>query len=105
MKIKLTNYDGTNFLKTQSDIDEYLSLAFESNDPKLITRALGNVVKTQNISATARATGLNRAGLYRSFSINKGGDPRLSTLTKIMDSFGYRLSLTPKTARRHQTET
>ena len=92
MKIKLIDYDGTNFLKTDKDIDEYLTLAFESEDPKLIARALGNVAKAQNVSKTARKTGLTRAGLYKSLSSD--GDPRLSTLTKVMKAFGKRLTFT-----------
>jgi hypothetical protein len=42
---------------------------------------------------TAQETGLDRAGLYRSFA--KGGDPRISTFDKVARSFGYRLSLVP----------
>ena len=99
MKTKPIEYDGTNLLKTPEDIEEYLRVAFEDGDPKLITRALGNVAKAQNLSATARKTGLNRAGLFRSLSDD--GDPKLSTLTKVMDSFGYQLSFSPKSNRQN----
>jgi probable addiction module antidote protein len=94
MKIKLTEYDGTNFLKSREDIEEYLKLAFESDDPKMITRALGNVAKLQNLSEVARKTGLNRVGLHRSFSGN--GDPKFSTLSNIVSALGYQLTITQK---------
>jgi probable addiction module antidote protein len=94
VKVKLTDYNGTNFLKTREDIDEYLMATFESGDPKLITRALGNIAKAQNLSAMARETGLNRIGLYRSLS--KKGDPKVSTFFKIISHFGYQLTITPK---------
>ncbi|MDO5561942.1 MAG: putative addiction module antidote protein [bacterium] len=91
---KLIEYDGTNFLNNQKDIDAYLAAASESGDSKLIARALGNVMKKQNFSAASRALGLNRAGLYRSFS--QDGDPKLSTFLKATNYLGYQMVFVPK---------
>lgn len=92
MKIKLTEYNGTNFLRTSAEAEVYLQAAFASNDPRLITRALGNVAKAQNLSQFSRQVGLNRAGLHRSFS--ETGDPKFSTFFKVIQALGYHLSIT-----------
>jgi probable addiction module antidote protein len=97
-KIKLRKFDPANYLKSPQDIDEYLTLAFEGGDTAHIARALGDVMRAQGMLQTAKKTGLDRSNLYNSFS-KSGGDPRLSTLTKVVDFFGYRLSLTPKVNR------
>jgi probable addiction module antidote protein len=97
-KITLSKFDPVDYLDNQESIEAYLESAFETNDAAHITKAIGDAMRAQGMLKTAQKTGLDRAGLYRSFSTSKGGDPRLSTLTKIIDSFGYHLSLTPKTA-------
>ena len=45
------------------------------------------------MSALARDTGLNRGNLYEALS--EGGNPTLSTLLKITNALGLRLSLEP----------
>jgi probable addiction module antidote protein len=92
--IETREFDPANYLKTQKDIDEYLEMAFESGDSDHMARALGDVIKAQGMLKTAKKAGLNRGNLYLSFK--KGGDPRLSTLNNIVDTLGYRLSITPK---------
>jgi DNA-binding phage protein len=53
---------------------------------------------------TSQKTGLNRAGLYHSF-YKDGNNPGILTVSKVADSLGYHLSLTPKTNRQCRAAT
>jgi probable addiction module antidote protein len=87
-------WDAAEFLENQADIDAYLEAAFDTGDPKQITKALGNAARAQGMRAVASKTGLAREHLYTSFSEN--GNPTLQTLTAMMDSLGYQLAVVPK---------
>lgn len=89
--MKITKYSATDYLKTEADIKEYLNASFETGDSKLIARALGDVAKIKGMSKIAKATNLDRSNLYNSLTTE--GDPKLSTLTKLIESFGYTFSV------------
>ena len=93
-QVKISRWNTSEFLESQEDIDAYLEVAFETGDPKQITKALGNVARVQGMRETANKTGLAREHLYTSFSEN--GNPTLLTLTTVMDSLGYQLAVMPK---------
>ena len=93
---KITNvsrWDTAEFLNDSEDIYEYLLVAFESGDARQITKALGNVAKVMGITDIARKTGLTREHLYTSLSEN--GNPTLQTLTTIINTMGFHLSVVP----------
>ena len=94
-KTTISRWDTAEILETGEDIDIYLSVAFESNDPKQITKALGNAARAQGILDIAKKTGLAREHLYNSLSEN--GNPTLHTLTTVIDTLGYQLRIEPKT--------
>jgi probable addiction module antidote protein len=98
LKIKISKWDSADYLKTQASIDSYLEAAFTDGDPKVITRALGDIARAKNMTKIADKSGVHRVHLYRALSVN--GDPKLSTLTKVVNSLGYHLSLTPNAPRR-----
>jgi probable addiction module antidote protein len=54
------------------------------------------VAESVGMTALAERSGLTRAGLYRALS--EEGDPKLSTLTAILEALGLRLSVVPKDA-------
>jgi probable addiction module antidote protein len=85
--MKLSPYDATDYLQTEEDIKEYLIASFETKDSKLIARALGNVARVKGMSNIAKLTKLDRSSLYN--SLTEQGDPKLSTVTKLIDVFGY----------------
>lgn len=85
--MKITKYNAVDYLKTENDIKDYLNASFATGDNKLIARALGDVAKIKGMSKIARATNLDRSSLYNSLTTE--GDPKLSTLTKLIESFGY----------------
>jgi probable addiction module antidote protein len=62
-------------------------------DPSLLAHALGVAAKARGMLEVSRDTGVDRAGLYRSFV--KGGDPRIGTFDKVAQSMGYHLTLAP----------
>jgi probable addiction module antidote protein len=97
MKEHFERWDIFGELKTAEDIDGFVEASIEAakddTDPSLLAHALGIAAKARGMLETAHETGLDRAGLYRSFA--KGGDPRISTFDKVARSLGYRLSLVP----------
>ena len=93
-QIKISRWDTVEILETQEDIDMYLEIAFEGGDPKQMARALGNAARAKSILDIANKTGLSREHLYNCLSEN--GNPTLSTLTSVIDTLGYQLSITPK---------
>jgi probable addiction module antidote protein len=93
--LKTTKFDIYKHLKTEKDIKEYLEVVFEnySAEPDFITDALGVAAKARGMLKTAKETGLSRVGLYR--SLTRGGDPKISTVSKVAHTLGYRLALVP----------
>jgi probable addiction module antidote protein len=95
MKVKLTEFDSAKYLTSQEAIEAYLKSAFATNDEHHIINAIGNVIRAQGMTKTAKKAKLDRSNLYDTFG-NAKSDPHFSTVIKVMDSFGYHLSLTPK---------
>jgi probable addiction module antidote protein len=93
-EIKISRWDVTELLETQEDIDAYLKVSFESGDPKQIAKALGNVARANGMLDIAKKTGLAREHLYN--SLGENGNPTLNTLTAIINTLGYQLTIEPK---------
>ena len=95
--MKTTKWNIFNELKTEEEIQAFVeaSIAEAENDvdPSLLAHALGVAAKARGMLQVSRDTGIDRAGLYRSFA--KGGDPRISTFDKVARSLGYHLTLAP----------
>jgi len=89
--MKLSKYNAIDYLKTDEDIKEYLNASFATGNSKLIARSLGDVAKIKGMSKIARKTKLDRSSLYN--SLTEQGDPKLSTVTKIIKNFGYSVSI------------
>ena len=85
--IEISRWNTAGFIEDQEDINAYLQVAFESGDPRQITKALGNAAKPQGMIDVANKTGIVREHLYTSLSEN--GNPTLQTLTKVMDKQGH----------------
>jgi probable addiction module antidote protein len=102
MKVKLSKFDPVDYLKSDEAIEAYLTSAFETGDSEHIAEAIGDAIKAKGMLKTAQKTGLDRSSLYHSFSAT-GGNPTLNTLSKVVDTLGYRLALMPKD-RRYQAK-
>ena len=95
--MKTTKWDIYEELKSEEDIQAFVEASIEEaetdSDPSLLAHALGVAAKARGMLTVSRETGVDRAGLYRSFV--KGGDPRISTFDKVARSMGYHITLAP----------
>jgi probable addiction module antidote protein len=95
--MKTTKWDIFTELKTEDDIQAFVEASIEEvendADLSLLAHALGVAAKARGMLTVSRETGVDRAGLYRSFV--KGGDPRISTFDKVARSMGYHITLAP----------
>ena len=90
MPIETHPFDAAAVLDTPEAIEEYLADAFETDDPKFISHALGVVARAKGMSQLSEETGLARPALYRALSTE--GNPEFSTILKVAHALGFRLS-------------
>jgi probable addiction module antidote protein len=57
-------------------------------------RAMGNVVRAQNVVALSKEVGLSRTGLYNRFKRDK--DPKLGGILKLLAALGVELVVKPR---------
>ena len=95
MSEKYQEFDASDYVKTEEDIREFLKAAADEDpgDGTAIRAVLRHVVRTKNMSALARDTGLNRGHLYDALS--EDGNPTLETLLKITHALGLKLQFEP----------
>lgn len=93
MKVEWAEWDSAEELNTPEDISAFLNAVLELDDPALLPDALGAIARSRGMSSVAEETGLGRESLYKSLSGN--GNPRLSTLIKVLEVFGLRLQVAP----------
>ena len=88
-------FDAADYVQTEQDVQGLLKAAAEEDlgDGVVIRAALKYIARTQNMSALARATELNRGNLYKALS--EDGNPTLATLLKVTRALGLRLRLEP----------
>ena len=92
MTLKTTPYNPFDYLETQEEINEYLTDAFQDDDPRLFIVALGYLAKKRGMTNVAQKTGLNRESLYRALS--KNGNPKFATISKVSKALGCKLVVT-----------
>ncbi len=88
----LSKFDAAVTLRDSEAIAEYMAAAFETQDPSYVSHALGVVARAKGMSEIARASGLSREHLYRSFS--EDGNPTLKSILAVMDALGVQLTAT-----------
>ena len=80
-------------LKDPKEAAEYLN-ACMSDSEEVFLLALRDVIEaSEGMANIARKTSLNRESLYRSLS--KKGNPKLSSLSAILEAVGIQLHFTP----------
>ena len=89
---------ASEYIKTETDVAEYLAAAFETGDPGDVTHALATIARSRGMSEIAKTAGLARGSLYK--AIGEGANPTLSTLLSVMDALNVRLSVKPKAEAR-----
>lgn len=83
-------------IQTAEDAILFIEAAIEEVGPENIKPLLRAVADSIGMTSLAEKSGMTRAGLYRALSDE--GDPKLSTLTAILDSLGLQLQIVPKEA-------
>src|ERR1019366_230597 len=91
--VKVSKFDAADYLNTPVAIASYLTEAFETNDPAYICAALDTVARAKGIGDVAKATGLSRESLYKTFK--ETAKPEFDTVRKVMGSFGVKLVAEP----------
>ena len=92
MTLKTTPYDSAEFLDSEEAIEEYVTAAFETEDPAFIAQCLGTVARARNMSKLSRDVGMSRPALYKALSGE--GNPEFATIMKVLHALG--ITLTPK---------
>lgn len=94
MAIKTYPFDAAEWLDTPEAVEAFLVASFESafelDDPRLITNAIGVVARAKGMTRMAEDAKLSRTALYRALS--EEGRPELSTIFKVMQALGLRLA-------------
>jgi probable addiction module antidote protein len=96
---KTSPFDIVNYLHDSEDVTEYLKVSFETGDEKQITRALANAARYYGMQKTANKAAVSRQNLYKTLVHNEGA-PTLTTLNKLIRSFGCYLSVVPAKSKR-----
>ncbi|MDP1556799.1 MAG: putative addiction module antidote protein [Hyphomonas sp.] len=96
MALKTTPFVPGHYILTPEDAIAFIEGAIEEVGPEHMKPVLRAVAESVGMTALAERSGLTRAGLYRALS--EEGDPKLSTLTAILEALGLRLSVVPKDA-------
>jgi probable addiction module antidote protein len=90
---RLRPFDVVEYLDSPERIAGYLEVVFEDGDPVLIAAALGDVARARGMHQLSEASGVSRAGLYKSLSVD--GNPTLTTMVGVLGAFGLRLATVP----------
>ncbi len=94
--LKTTQFDIAEYLDNDEFIAEYITDAFETNDPAYINHAIGAVARAHGMTKIAKDSGLKREALYRSLS--ETGSPQFTTILAVLNAMG--VSLSAKTRER-----
>ena len=100
MAIKTYPVDIASELKTEQEIQEFIEASIEEakndTDPKYLIHVLETAARARGMLKTAKEADVDRASLYRILSGET--DPRASTLAKIANVLGYRLTIVKQTS-------
>lgn len=88
-------FDRSKYRDNPEAMASYLNEAIaRRNDLGVIVRAIGNIMRAQNVVALSEETGLRRENLYRMFTGLR--DPRLGNTIKVLESLGLQLAVKPR---------
>jgi probable addiction module antidote protein len=88
---ELSNFDIADYLKTDKDIAEYLTVVLEDGDPALFVAAIGDIARAKGMSEISKKSGVTRESLYRALKIE--ARPRFETVAKVIHALGMRLTV------------
>ncbi len=91
--LKTTKFDVTEYLDSEEAIGYYIDEALSTGDAGFIADSIGVIARARGMTQIAKAAGLSRESLYKALSPD--GNPELSTLLKVIDALGLKLSAAP----------
>ncbi|HEX4479496.1 MAG TPA: addiction module antidote protein [Rudaea sp.] len=91
MPLKLYPFDMADYLKTPEQVEVYLQVVLEENDPELFQESLGIVARSKGMQAIARQSKTTRAGLYKALSA--AGNPEFATVVRVVEALGYSFAI------------
>ncbi len=89
---ELKRFDMAETLRTKEDIEIYLNLVMEENDPNELAHALGVIAKARGMTQIAKDAGIGRESLYK--ALREGANPRYDTIAKVIQALGLKLTVT-----------
>ena len=94
--MKLHDWDMADHINTKEEVYAYLQEALEENDTEAFFDVIGAIARSKGMMSIAKELNLSRESLYTSLSPN--GNPLFSTVIKVLDIFGYKMQILPKSA-------
>lgn len=89
MRIKISNFQFSEYLVDEESVAAYLSAIMEEENPKLLLSAISDIAKARGMSKIASDAGLGRESLYK--ALNPGSKPRFETILKVLNSLGVKI--------------
>ncbi|MFD1382434.1 addiction module antidote protein [Rhodanobacter aciditrophus] len=95
MKLETTNLDIADYLETDQDIQAFLLEAIHDGGSEHLLHCLSIAARAKGMTDVAKQAGVTRASLYK--SLNNNANPKLETITKLLNVFNCRLTIEPIT--------
>jgi probable addiction module antidote protein len=92
------SFDPTKYRDDPAAIAEYLDQALTRDDLPDFVRAVGAMMRAQNVVALSEETGLRRENLYRMFAGDR--DPTLGNTMKVLASLGVQFAIKLRPSRK-----
>src|SRR5579862_2596365 len=86
-------FDTAKYRDDPKAIADYLNVALSTEDPFLITRAIGNMVRAQGMTRFSRKAGMRREQLIRTFTSD--ASPAFDTVMKLLIALDMHLVAKP----------
>ena len=91
MTNKARPFNPVEMLHSDHEIAEFLTDAYNDEDPAVFIASLGHVIKHKGVAEVAAAAGLNRESLYKAF--NGKAQPKWDTVHRLMHALGIQLNI------------
>jgi len=91
MNIRTTPFNPVDCLTGDAEIADYLTDAYQDDDPAVFIVALGHVAKNKGLAQLAKDTGLNRESLYKTF--NGKVQPKWDTVHRLLKAMKVDLAI------------
>jgi len=86
---ELPEFDGAQYLDSETAIAAYLTDILEANDAGLLAAALGDIARARGMTEIAKAAGITREALYK--ALRPDSAPRFDTVSRVCAALGVRL--------------